>query len=175
MNIFYLDENPKICAEYHCDKHIVKMCIEYSQILSTAHRVLDGEIYIDDTKKRKIKRYKLNNSLDDILYKSTHINHPSCIWVRENKLHYEYLYNLLIECLNEFTNRYNKIHACSKLIAPLNNIPINIPYIDFTQPPLCMPEDCHIGNSIESYRQFYKVHKRKFCTWKNRIPHWFDV
>ena len=43
MNIFYLDTNPALCAEYHCDKHVVKMIIEYAQMLSTAHRVIDGE------------------------------------------------------------------------------------------------------------------------------------
>ena len=39
MNIFYLSDDPQICAEQHCDKHVVKMCIEYAQLLSTAHRV----------------------------------------------------------------------------------------------------------------------------------------
>ena len=24
MNIFYLDEDPKICAQYHCDKTLCK-------------------------------------------------------------------------------------------------------------------------------------------------------
>ena len=55
MNIFYLDTNPALCAEYHCDKHVVKMIIEYAQLLSTAHRIIDGEevkvfegrIYVD--------------------------------------------------------------------------------------------------------------------------------
>ena len=28
MNIFYLHENPKRCAEMHCDKHVVKMILE---------------------------------------------------------------------------------------------------------------------------------------------------
>ena len=42
MNIFYLDKDPKTCAQYHCDKHVVKMILEYAQLLSTAHRVLDG-------------------------------------------------------------------------------------------------------------------------------------
>ena len=42
MNIFYLDPNPQIAAELHCDKHVVKMVIEYGQLLSTAHRMLDG-------------------------------------------------------------------------------------------------------------------------------------
>ena len=47
MNIFYLHENPKICAEMHLDKHSSKMLVEYAQLLSTAHRVLDGkEVFV---------------------------------------------------------------------------------------------------------------------------------
>ena len=38
MNIFYLHNNPKVCAEQHVDKHVVKMIVEYAQLLSTAHR-----------------------------------------------------------------------------------------------------------------------------------------
>ena len=43
MNIFYLDKNFQVNAKLHCDKHVVKMIVEYAQLLSTAHRVLDGE------------------------------------------------------------------------------------------------------------------------------------
>ena len=43
MNIFYLDHDPKICAEMHLDKHSSKMMVEYAQLMSTAHRVLDGK------------------------------------------------------------------------------------------------------------------------------------
>jgi len=39
MNIFYLDPQPRLCAQYHCDKHVVKMILEYAQLLSTAHRI----------------------------------------------------------------------------------------------------------------------------------------
>ena len=42
MNIFYLDNHTHRCAKQHCDKHVVKMIIEYAQLLSTAHRVIDG-------------------------------------------------------------------------------------------------------------------------------------
>ena len=49
MNIFYLSEDQKNCAEMHNDKHCVKMIVEYAQLLSTAHRVLDEEYY-DKTK-----------------------------------------------------------------------------------------------------------------------------
>ena len=47
MNIFYLHPNPKICALYHCDKHINKMMLEYTQILSTSHRLISGDDYCE--------------------------------------------------------------------------------------------------------------------------------
>ena len=31
MNIFYLDRDPEPCAEAHCDRHSVKMPVEYAQ------------------------------------------------------------------------------------------------------------------------------------------------
>ena len=42
MNIFYLHNDPQIAAQMHCDKHVVKMILEYAQLLSTAHHELDG-------------------------------------------------------------------------------------------------------------------------------------
>ena len=30
MNIFYLDNDPELCAQYHTNKHIVKMILEYN-------------------------------------------------------------------------------------------------------------------------------------------------
>ena len=47
MNIFYLDENPWVNAEMHCDKHCVKMILETAQMLCTAHRSLDGDEQAD--------------------------------------------------------------------------------------------------------------------------------
>ena len=49
MNIFYLHEDPVQNAKWHIDKHIVKMPIEYAQLLSTAHRMLDGWEYYGKT------------------------------------------------------------------------------------------------------------------------------
>ena len=45
MNIFYLHNDPKVCAELHVDKHVVKMIVEYAQLLSTAKRMTDGIKY----------------------------------------------------------------------------------------------------------------------------------
>ena len=35
MNIFFLDYCPVKAAEFHCDKHVVKMIVETTQMLST--------------------------------------------------------------------------------------------------------------------------------------------
>ena len=48
MNIFYLDKDPVIAAQMSCDKHCIKMILESAQMLSTAHRVLDGDEYADN-------------------------------------------------------------------------------------------------------------------------------
>ena len=48
MNIFYLNKDPKIAAMEHNDKHCVKMILEYAQMLSTAHRELDGDEIADE-------------------------------------------------------------------------------------------------------------------------------
>jgi len=47
MNIFYLDKDPVIAAQMSADKHCVKMILESAQMLSTAHRVLDGDDIAD--------------------------------------------------------------------------------------------------------------------------------
>jgi hypothetical protein len=59
MNIFILDLDPVISASMLCDKHVVKMIVESAQMLSTAHRILDGkfETGLSKTGERKIKKW----------------------------------------------------------------------------------------------------------------------
>ena len=61
MNIFVLDENPWAAARMHCDKHVPKIIVESAQMLSTAHRILDGKEYLATSKsgKRMTKHYLL--------------------------------------------------------------------------------------------------------------------
>ena len=61
MNIFVLDTDPVTAAQLQCDKHVVKMIVESAQMLSTAHRMLDGTIQIAPSKsgKRMVKHYRL--------------------------------------------------------------------------------------------------------------------
>jgi len=178
LNIFYLDENPKICAEMHLDKHVVKMIIEYAQLMSTAHRVLDGEHYYGLSKNgRKIARWKHpDDSMELNLMIACHVNHPSAIWTRQSDKNYDWLFSLFQNLLSEYTHRYGKIHAVAAREPYLCRIPQNIPKVEFTQPTLAMPDDCKMLNdSISSYRKYYIERKQHFAKWtKREVPSWFS-
>jgi hypothetical protein len=91
MNIFYVHPDPVICAQQHVDKHVVKMILEYAQLLSTAHRVLDGSISVGVSDKgRKKTSYKLADDRDAVLYSATHLNHPSAKWARHSLANYQH-------------------------------------------------------------------------------------
>lgn len=176
MNIFYLHPRTKTCAEMHLDKHVVKMIIEYAQLLSTAHRVLDGVERIALSKSgRKQKVWTLNDQRESV-YKASHINHPSAKWTRHSQANYIWLFNLWVNLLDEYTHRYGKNHSCERLIPYLFVTPRNIPIADFTPPWRAMPDDVKIGDdSLLSYRNYYIVHKRKMARWTNReMPDWFS-
>jgi hypothetical protein len=178
MNIFYLDPDPSTCAKMHLDKHVVKMIIEYAQLMSTAHRVLDGEQYTDKTaNNRNIQRWRMKDELSEhTLYKASHVNHPSAIWVRQSKENYRWLYRMWFYLLQEYTYRYGKKHACEKLMSALYLNPMNIPKGIFTEPTLAMPDTYKVPNdAIKSYQNYYIHDKSRFAKWKNReTPEWFS-
>lgn len=178
MNIFYLHSDPKTCAEMHNDKHCVKMILEYAQLLSTAHRVLDGShtVLLSDSGRKK-QAYVIGDERDDSLYSATHINHPSAIWVRQSNKNYNWLFTLFQKLMNEYTHRYGKVHATSRLETVLAQTPKNIPVGDFTEPTPAMPDDIKIkGDSIKSYRNYYIKNKGHLATWKNRNkPEWYNA
>ena len=152
MNIFFLDFDTKKCAEYHCDKHVVKMILETAQLLCGVHWVLESEAP----------------------YKLSHKNHPCAIWTRESLSNYLYLCDLGLELCKEYTYRYGKRHKSQDIIEwCLVNKP-NIIDIGFTTPPKAMPDKYKTSDVIESYRNYYRGAKIDFAKWKNReTPGWF--
>ena len=153
MNIFYLDEDPKLCAQYHCDRHVCKMVIEGVQLLSTAHWMTGGEAP----------------------YKKTHVNHPSNKWARESLSNYVWLCDMTMELCKEYTHRYGKRHKTQE---HLEWCMVNLPNIEdkgFTEIPQAMPDECKRENPIDGYRNYYNVEKAYMCKWKNReVPEWFN-
>jgi hypothetical protein len=155
MNIFVLDTNPKIAAQMHNDKHVVKMILETAQLLCGVHHMTGG----------------------DAPYKISHRNHPCSIWARECLENYIWLCDLGLELCVEYTHRYNKRHKSQDIIEWCL---INTPNIkekgDITPFALAMPDECKIGDAVESYREYYLKYKKDFSKWTNReIPFWFTL
>jgi len=176
VNIFYLSNNPTECAQQHVDKHVVKMILEYGQLMSTAHRVLDGQPFYGKTKNnRNIQRWLLPDSREEVIWKASHFNHPSGIWVRQSSSHYIWLYNLWLEMLSEYTHRYSKKHSAERMKKCFSQLPENIPHKGWLSDPTpAMPDEYKASNVIQSYRNFYIGDKKSFATWKNRdTPSWF--
>ena len=157
MNIFYLDPRPDTAAEMHCDKHVVKMILEYAQLLSTAHRVLDGDDAHPD------------------LYKVAHKNHPSTRWTRSSEDHYVWLYELFRNLSIEFSNRYGKVHlSWKKLGFILDSLPKNIEDNGWEDPPQCMPDSCKDKDVVTAYRNYYIQEKKYFAKWNyTNQPKWW--
>jgi len=183
MNIFFLDKDPIVAARMSCDKHVCKMIIESAQMLSTAHRILDGEEYTDKTKNgRKIKRWRLKNSNEEaVIYKASHIKHPSTVWVMQSAYNYRWLYLHMLELNEEFKKRYNHTQdhmTIRKLKDILNHPPKNISLGQIgTDPTPAMPDECKIpGDVVGSYRKYYIMKKKEFATWKSpaKIPDWYQ-
>lgn len=154
MNIFVLDLDFKKCAKYHVDKHVVKMCVEYAQLLCSAHHIVGNK---------------------DIPYRLSHKNHPCSVWVRECIENYVWLCNLALEICKEYSFRYNKIHKSQKVIEwAIDNVP-KLPKNGKTSDlPIVVPSDCKYDDVVKSYKSYYCKHKKHIAFWKNRNnPSWF--
>ena len=178
MNIFILHDDPVKAAQDQCDKHVVKRVTEYGQMLSTAHRVLDGELYTDKTKNgRNIKRWRLKQKArQNDLYKASHVNHPSNIWTRENEENYRWLFKHFQATAKEYEKRYGRVHATyDKLGGYLWFAPHNINRFGrLTKFAQAMPEYCKREDPVEAYRFYYIKEKVDFAKWKNtETPIWF--
>jgi hypothetical protein len=159
------------------DKHVVKMILETAQLLSTAHRLLDGTESIDTSSGRKKKVYKLPDDRDDVLYSATHANHPSAVWARQSVENYNWLVDHLFALSEEYTYRYGKTHlTITKLGVPIASPPLNLKDWDMTPMPSCMDEQYKIGEDpIANYRNYYKYGKASMHSWKKReAPEWIN-
>jgi hypothetical protein len=167
MNVFYVDSDPCKAAEMLCDKHVVKMILESAQMLSAAHRILDGDDVADSKN----------------LYKLVHKNHPSTLWARANSSNFQWLWEHMSALMTEYNDRYGKVHATERLEHSLWEFPRNITHDVFNPPPQCMPDQykCNPNSAskadcVSAYRQYYLGEKMHFAEWKfKEAPSWAIV
>jgi hypothetical protein len=153
MNLFILDEDIDLCAQYHCDKHVVKMVVEGAQLLCGAHHVA---------------------GTSPVPYRASHLHHPCAKWVRDSLENYRYALDLSLALAREYTCRYGKVHKTESV---LHWCASNVPELDskgltpFVQ---AMPPQYQGPCAVQAYRSYYIGEKAGFSAWKGRsVPDWF--
>ena len=151
MNIFCTNECPVISAKEHCKVHNRKMIVELAQMLSTAHRVLDGNDQADK----------------DSLYKKTHENHPSSVWVRASVYNYQWAYKHFKALCHVYAENTGKVHkTADKLLQVLEKAPAKIPQGKHTLPTPAVPDKYkNLGDVPTVYKRYLND---KFKEWTSR-------
>ena len=158
MNIFILDLNHKLCAQYHCNKHCVKMITETTQLLNNVCIMHDKNF--------------------EPFYKLTHAKHPATIWAATNVSNFDWLNRLGLELCKEYTYRYHRVHKCQTYLESFLSFDIrkHLPSGDLTDFAKCMPDEYKVNDAVQSYRNYYIGAKQHIAQWKNReIPNWFEI
>lgn len=167
MQLFFLSLCPREAARMACDKHVVKMCLETAQIISTVW----WKVFRS--------RYNLYRSFGWLTKQWTVPTHPAIMWVGESHANYQWTLEYWGALLSEYTLRYKKTHAYQSLY---NNIVTMMP-----DPPLArdefvvmspqfqaVPEDLKSDDPVETYRRFYIRDKSRFAKWKfTPVPEWW--
>lgn len=160
MNIFVIDEDPRIAAQMMCDKHVVKMIVEGCQMLSTNHRLSGSHVVYAPIK----------------LYKQSFANHPCTIWARQTKENYMWLADHTLELCYEYTRRYNREHSCQDMSVWFSKYyPLRTPDGDLTPFAQAMPDEFKVpGDAVAAYRKYYMGAKAKIAKWKyTNAPDWY--
>ena len=156
MNLFYTHEDPWTAARDLADSHTVKMPLEQSQMMSATHRLLE-------------------TPQAPFVYKLTHKNHPSTKWLRSSQAAYKWGLEYLEALFAEYTYRYGKIHKTQReKMQYLKVVPTALPDLPFQPPPQCIYDDCKTEDTVQAYRNYYKVRRSEIkMNWTKRsAPAW---
>lgn len=155
MNIFVLDQDPIKAAQYHNDKHVVKMILESCQLLSTAINFHSKNLVAGT-------------------YKTSHLNHPSNKWTRETRSNFKWLVEMTEELFKEYTRRYGKSHKSYLIFQRCKNCIEVIPDGEMTAFALAMPDEYKNTDAVIAYRTYYLKDKREISKWKmGNVPAWW--
>lgn len=188
VNVFYLDHDPKLAAQYHCDAHVNQMFRETCQLLSTAWHVLNDELVEGSDRRDILFPYELATKIEpgsfwhlngQKIYACSHPHHPTAKWVRESTGNYDWLWRLGMSLVEEHKHRWGRLRPTAPIMWALERPPPALPAGEQSQPPPMMPEECCIAagpdewDSVLSYRNYYVTVKRPLLKWTHRdAPEW---
>ena len=153
MNLFILHEQPDIAAQMQCDKHIVKMALETTQMVASV-----------------IHRYGISPELLPINksgnpYGAGYKHHPCTLWVGDNIQNFRWTVEHGLALCREYSRRYGKVHHCSLSLlrvskALQNNdciqskVPGSTKRTAFAQ---ALYDSCRQSDAVKAYRNYYTI------------------
>lgn len=184
MNIFILshEKDPVTHhltnAAYHCDKHVIKMIAESTQMLVTA--VFNTDLVQYETLKYTAPCKPLGISFQ---------KHPCTQWVMADIRNIHYLNQLALSLVAEHLYRYPtaRPHIYSLWLKRLrdaledngcfyNRTPIPENFAVAVKDEELRSTDCPHGTAVEIYRSYYIEDKKNFASWKRRgTPYWYST
>lgn len=175
MNVFACDASPRLAAQYLADRHVVKMCLETTQIACTTLRA---------------RCANLDAPLPDGLYRSTHLNHPATQATLNDGGFRAWVMTHGCWLFAEYRHRYNKQHKSLQVFSRAfaehclldeKELGVNLadirhfPAPSLTRSALCMPDSCKVEGCSDpaervvlSYRKYLGV---KYAEWADRGRH----
>jgi hypothetical protein len=164
MNLFILDHNPVVAAQYNCDGHIRKIILEAVEMMGYAYP---------------------RNRFEPWLWvhtKGRHINHPMSKWVRRSKQNFDWTLQHAYALCDEYVYRFDKLHQhkCRSYLDWIaNNLPLS-ELQDFGQTdwPRCFGTYKDLievsEDAVYDYRRYYMMGKRHLAVWTKRgEPFWW--
>jgi Pyrimidine dimer DNA glycosylase len=189
MKIFFLDTDPKKSAECLIDKHLGPQGVYLCQLLSAAHRTIDG---IREERPSKVPnkiehRYALPEPLQTKLYASGFTKgYPAADFVKQSTGHYYWAYDYLTAVMREYFKRYNHPHDHNDLVEMLKLAPkkmftqsledgwLFMPSVDIELKYTTRDEDGVI-DLVQTYRNWYKFAQPGVMRWtKTETPTWYN-
>jgi len=172
MNIFVLSLSPILASRYMCNIHVVKMTLEYMQMLATVLYLLG--FTADDLKNAGIVN-KSGNA-----YSKTHQHHPCVKWLLESGANRLWLCEAAIEAAKEYERRRGKVHACYAPITKAAHFMIVNDLLESGEPTpfaQAMPDEYKVntGNlddAVKAYRAFYVAEKSNL---KGKPSEWSSI
>ena len=197
MNVFYTNDCPIQSANEHCRVHRNKMILEYTQLLSSALRLLDGvkcKVWVKTLRRvelecgtvikrvkcKQVDWYELPSDqfetrfgrrwlIGKKIYSHTHVNHPSAVWVRKSSQHYAWVWRCAMRLCDLYSSYSDREHKTQAVLEMLCVTPDNIPDNDFTRPPVAAPDEF---KAIAIFGDVCKAYQEylcsKFAEWLSR-------
>jgi hypothetical protein len=165
MNIFAVNDDPRLAACDLPDKLVVKMPTESIQLLTPwAFNAHGAYTQKPDGTNYGIKGYA---------------HHPCAKWLYESPANVWWLFHHAVFMANEYERRYNKIHGVSYALDQLGYLLLEKhnehdwhTHTEFVQ---AMPDEFKVdGDAVTAYRNYINGYKG-YAEWRySEKPYWWD-